>query len=48
VKRYEIFCPVDGRPIFRTRFAWLARLISKVFHGDISGGLDWAPGGEGW
>lgn len=47
-QRYEVFCPVDGRPLFRVRYAWLARLICRAFHHEMMGGLDWAREGEGW
>ena len=39
---YEVFDPTDGLPLYRTRFAIVARIIAKVR------GLDWAAQGDGW
>jgi hypothetical protein len=46
--RYEVFSPSDGRPIYRFPFAWLARLAAHLLNSRHTGGLDWAPTGEGW
>lgn len=45
---FEVFQPTDGRPVFVTRHAWLARLLRRLFHAYYRGGLDYAKSGEGW
>lgn len=39
---FEVFNPVDGIPVFRSRFEILARIVSRL------AGLDYAKAGEGW
>jgi len=40
--RYEVFNPIDGKPIFTTRLRWLAKLVAWWKK------LDFAEQGEGW
>lgn len=45
---FEVFDPSNGRPIFVTRWRWLARLLARLLHGRCPGGLDYERAGRGW
>lgn len=45
---YEVFNPIDGRPIYTTRYRWIARLYVKLFSSRHNGGLDHEREGIGW
>lgn len=45
---YEVFRPVTGHTIYRTRFRLLARLVARLLHDRFAGGLDYDREGEGW
>lgn len=48
--RFEVFKPCDGRPVFVTRHAWLARLVAAwlSWKAACPVALDYSRAEEGW
>jgi hypothetical protein len=49
---WEVFNPVNGRPLYRVPCQWMARLLVRLLKDREEyrgkGGLDYAKEGDGW